>query len=176
MSVQDLLNYLAIQDPSSSFTKSVTEDIDGTVLERLEYIANRAGGVAQVANQGYEVYPAAAAGINPTNAGSAWANGAWSEVVASTAHDDYIIGATFSRDAATFEAEVDIGVGGAGAESAVSTIPMQTATYVAEFVMFFPFPIPVASGSRIAVRVRSSSTTNEPARIRIVYVRQANLG
>lgn len=44
MSVQDLLNYLAIQDPSSSFTKSVTEDIDGTVLERLEYLCNRAGG------------------------------------------------------------------------------------------------------------------------------------
>lgn len=53
MSVQDLLNYLAIQDPASSFTKSVTEDIDGTVLERLEFIANRVG--AAQANPQYYI-------------------------------------------------------------------------------------------------------------------------
>lgn len=33
--------FRAVMDPGSGFSKSVTEDIDGTVLERLEYIANR---------------------------------------------------------------------------------------------------------------------------------------
>lgn len=38
--------YQAILD--TAFSSSVTEDIDGTVLERLEYIANRSGAGSQV--------------------------------------------------------------------------------------------------------------------------------
>lgn len=40
MSASDLLNYLALQDPSSGFSASVTGDANGTVLERLQYLVD----------------------------------------------------------------------------------------------------------------------------------------
>lgn len=135
-----------------------------------------------VSNEGYEIYPAAASGIDPANNGSAWASGAWSEVVASTAQADYIVGLLWDADGDAFEGEIDIGTGGAGSEAVKSTIPcISTADGSAgaggrgRGPFFLPFPIAVPTSTRIAVRVRSSSTSIGPRNIRLIYVRQASL-
>lgn len=181
MSIFDLENYRALQDPSSAFSKSVTEDIDGTILERLEYIANRVGGSRfRVGGSGYQVYPSAAAGVSPSNAGVAWANGTWSQVVASTAANIFIVGVSFGAEASSFEAEIDIGVGAAGAEVSKVTIPhtqraVSSAGFTVSQVVMLPDPIAVASGTRIAARVRSSSTSNEPELIKVIYVNQSDM-
>ena len=142
----------------------------------------------KVQNEGYEVHPVAAGGINPANAGSSWSNGAWSQVVASIAQDQYIVGLTWTpedNDGGAFEWELDIGVGGSGAEVVRSTISGAISKTGQDHsvgsragggeTIFLPSPLLVASGSRIAVRCRSSSTTREPASVKLIYVRQANL-
>lgn len=40
MSWEGLQNYLALQDPSSGFAKTVSADANGTVLERLQYLVD----------------------------------------------------------------------------------------------------------------------------------------
>ena len=150
-------------------------------------------GMNKVTGSGYLVMPSAATGIDPANSGSAWTDGAWSQVVASTAEDDSIIGIIHSWDdmvnAANVESEIDIGTGGAGSEVAVATVPAMMQQHVGSggfsstnvqgngdlVTKFFPAPIEIASGTRVAVRVRSSSTTKEPANIRLVYVKKAEL-
>ncbi len=146
-------------------------------------------GMNKVTGSGYLVMPAAATGIDPANSGSAWTNGAWSQLLASTAEADSIIGIIASWNTlenSTFaEADVDIGTGGAGSETVVSTVPLirhpiesgvgtMSPAIAINFIML-PAPIEVATSTRIAVRVRSSVTTGEPANIRLIYAKAAEL-
>ncbi len=137
----------------------------------------------KVQNAGYQVYPAAASGIDPANGGAGiGSSGAWSQIVASTAAAVYVTHISFNWEAPTtgIEAEIDLGTGGAGAESVVS---MVAASYeygsavgmYPGMVIPLPFPIAVATSTRIACRVRSSSTTLEPKNIKLIYVEQASL-
>lgn len=149
-------------------------------------------GMNKVTGSGYLVMPAAATGISPANAGVAWNNGAWSQVVASTSEDDSIVGIIYGWDSllgtTRVEAEIDIGTGGAGSETAVSTIPAIRQQSVSgglsasnvtgasdERMVMFPAPIEVASGTRVAVRVRSGDTGLEPSNIRLIYAKKAEL-
>ena len=152
-------------------------------------------GMNKVTGSGYLTMPAAAGGIDPANAGSAWANGAWSQVVAGTSEDDSIIGIIYGwdsqADSDNTEAEIEIGTGGAGSEVAVGYIPAtkqailslgggatQLVTYgnsVDQRPVFFPAPIEIPASTRVAVRVRSSSTTREPANIRLIYAKASEL-
>lgn len=146
-------------------------------------------GMNKVTGSGYLVMPSAATGIDPANSGSAWTNGAWSQLLASTAEADSIIGIIASwntLETSTFaEADVDIGTGGAGSETVVSTVPLirhpiesgvgtMSPAIAINFIML-PAPIEVATSTRIAVRVRSSVTTGEPANIRLIYAKAAEL-
>lgn len=149
------------------------------------------GGMNKVTGSGYQVYPSAATGIDPANSGSAWTNGSWSEVVASTGSAVSVIGIYYDWDQFTdvnsVEAEIDIGTGAAASETAVTTIPVAKRVILETLggnggdnsmdfrPVFFPAPIEVATSTRIAVRVRSSNTTVEPANIRLIYVAAASL-
>ena len=147
-------------------------------------------GMNKVTGSGYLVHPAAASGIDPANSGVAWTNGAWSEVVASTAQAQSIVGMMFGWDSllsnTLVEAEIDIGTGAAASEVAVATIPAlrqpdrsgggTEPNGAAEILpFFFPAPIEVASGVRVSVRLRSSSTTLEPDNIRLIYAKASEL-
>lgn len=164
---------------------------DGALAQLLA--TGDVSGMNKVTGSGYLVMPAAATGIDPANSGSAWTNGAWSQVLASTSEADSIIGIMYSWDDLvndTFvEAEIDIGTGAAAAEVAVGTIPAIKQQSVKESgaasadidnsfdlrPLFFPAPIEIATSTRVAVRVRSSSTTLEPANIRLIYAKAAEL-
>lgn len=154
----------------------------GDISQMIKYLIANAGNGRKVSGSGYLVYPAAAAGIDPANAGSAWANGAWSEVVSSTAQANFIVGLTFTFDASsgTIEADIAIGTGAAASETEVSAISVALmnvggVTTESTGVIMFPHAIPVATATRIAVRVRSSNTTLEPNNIRLIYVKQSEL-
>lgn len=141
---------------------------------RWRAIAGPGGsGMMKVQNDGYEVYPAAAAGIDIGVSGVAWTNSAWSEVVASTGSAVYVIGALMraSLDTAT-ELEMDIGTGGAGAEAVKTTIPVQSALTQ---VVMLPAPIAVATATRIAIRQRTNNGDDGIYNVKLIYVEQANL-
>lgn len=146
----------------------------------------------KVTGSGYLVMPAAATGIDPANAGTAWNNGAWSEVVSSTSEARSVIGIIYGWDAqdnnTLVAAEIDIGTGGSGSETAVTTVPAHkqrsvNGPYGGAVIdgsddhrpVFFPASIEIASGTRVAVRVRSSDTGREPADIRLIYVKGTEL-
>lgn len=149
-------------------------------------------GMNKVTGSGYLVMPAAATGIDPANAGTAWNNGAWSELTSSTGEDRSVIGVIYGWDAqdnnTLVEAEIDIGTGGSGSETAVTTVPAHKQRSVNggpgnavingsddHTPVFFPASIEIASGTRVAVRVRSSDTGREPADIRLIYVKKTEL-
>jgi len=134
------------------------------------------GGMKKVQGSGYRVYPSAADGITPANAGSAWANGAYSQVVASTAAAIYVTHVMFGIDGSSQEVEIDIATGGAGAETVVSTvcysIPNTTDVSV---VLPLPFVIAIPTSTRIAVRMRESGTTTTVEDVKLMYINQADL-
>lgn len=148
-------------------------------------------GMNKLTGSGSLVMPAAATGIDPANSGVAWSNGAWSQVVASTSEADSIIGIIYGWDSQAnsdnTEAEIEIGTGGAGSEVAVGYIPATKQAILAggaggsnansgdQRPVFFPAPIEIPASTRVAVRVRSSSTTREPANIRLIYAKASEL-
>lgn len=171
MSVQDLLNYIALQD--EGFSRSVTEDIDGNVLERLEYLANRAGGAKKVQGSGYLAMPANAGVVVLSAGGSAWTKGSYSQITASTSEADYLVGIVLSG-ANSADFEVDIATGGAGSEAVISTIAFTKYTNVQGHVVSLPYPIAVGSGVRIAGRC-SCSSAGLSIYVKLLYIKQSDL-
>lgn len=146
----------------------------------------------KVTGSGYQVMPAAATGIDPANSGSAWTSGAWSQLLASTSEADSIIGIIYGWDDMVnntlVEAEIEIGTGAAASEVAVGMVPAYKQQAIADLTggvntdnsldqrpVFLPAPIEIAASTRVAVRVRSSSTTLEPANIRLIYAKASEL-
>jgi len=125
----------------------------------------------KVISGGYKVYPSAANGITPPNAASAWANGAYSEVVASTAEAIYITHISVSLDGSGAEAEIDIATGGSGSEIIVGTVTcgIPNVTDIG-YVIQLPFVIEVAASTRISVRMRESGTGLTVEQVRLMYV------
>jgi len=186
-------------DPSSlyegMFWYNATDDVFRGYRgsSKLEFLMDGdVSGMNKVTGSGYLVMPSAATGIDPANSGSAWTSGAWSEVKSSTSEADSIIGIIYGWDGinnnSSVEAEIDIGTGSAASEVAVTTIPLLKQQLAAGGVgsdademsidmraIMFPAPIEVANGTRIAVRVRSSDTGIEPANIRLIYTKAAEL-
>lgn len=178
MSVQDLLNYIALQD--EGFSRSVTEDIDGNVLERLEYLANRAGGAKKVSGSGYLVYPSAAGAATVSCPGTLWANGSYTQVVSATAQAIYVVGVlVVPVSDSAFEFEMDLAAGGAGSEVVIGTLAFQRRynTNVGHSdgtVVMLPFPIAIATSTRIAARGRASVASMQWW-VKLIYVNQSDL-
>ena len=158
-----------------------TDDDNYTLSIRKNGALAEVGGAMKVSGSGYLVYPSAAAGIDPANSGSAWTSGSYSEVVASTAQANYIVGMAFTvqaTNAGVIEGEIDIATGGAGAETVVSTYPWAVDMVDSSgfgFNVTFPHAIAIATTTRIAVRQRSSSTTIEAHNVKLIYVKQSEL-
>lgn len=121
----------------------------------------------------YKVVPAAAAGISrASSGGAAWSNSAYTQVVAASVitSDFWICGGIFvphtpvAAADITYETEIDLAVGGAGAEVVIATFPMamRVDTLVGPVVTaYVPLPNPkfVVANSRLAVRIRQSLAT-----------------
>jgi len=180
--IQDLLDKAV----GTTDTAAMTGSASGSLAERLQYLSdNIPKGVRRLQGSGYLVIPAAAAGVTPSWGGSAWTNGSYVQVIASTAEAEYLLGimlnfGDFSGPA--WEAEFDIATGGAGSETVISTHPLQRrdvssasgkAGSVA-MVAMFPYPIAVATSTRIAIRVRMSASMATEG-VKLIYCKQADL-
>ncbi len=129
-------------------------------------------GMNKVTGSGYLTTP----GASLPNVTPALANSAWVQVVASTTEADSLIGIGYRTATA---GQMDIGVGSAGAEVAVSTILLPT-TYPTggspiETTVMLPATIEIPAGSRISVRTRVGSTSASVSLSGIMYVKASEL-
>jgi hypothetical protein len=102
--------------------------------------------------------------VDVNSSASAWANGAWAQLVASVSNNS-ILGAVMASSGtsgANVEFEVDLGIGAAASEVVFSTFRgTRFATGVGglgQYVMKPPYDF-IPSGSRLSARVRCEGTT-----------------
>ena len=109
----------------------------------------------------------AALAIVLTKNAAAWTWGAWAQIVAAAGvtADTLITGFTLenpSNPVSTIQGEVQIGIGGAGAEAAVGTFPIAAPLFI------LPKPRWVGSGVRVAARFRSSSAAADTIDVKLL--------
>jgi len=116
-----------------------------------------------------------AAGVSVAVSTTAWAFGAWTEIVAATSAAWVIEGATLgqgqSGGGGTAEQEWQIGTGAVGAETVLTTLRTYPAG-TADMPMYFHLRNPlagIASGARVAARVRKSGTHATALPIKLCY-------
>jgi hypothetical protein len=96
--------------------------------------------------------------------------GAWAEVQASVAEEIALAGCQFSGNMTNQTAEVQFGVGAAGAETAIGTLrvgcglPSPTPS-----MLWYPFAVRISAGARLAVRIRVSSGSGASENVFPVY-------
>jgi hypothetical protein len=133
------------------------------------------GSVATTPNPSL-VAPSAAAGVSVTPSGTAWANSAWVEVIASTG-DAIVLGGITINPAVAVEYEIDVGVGAAGSEVVVTTIRGRSATAGApQTIILQPLLDNIPSGSRVSVRLRKAGTSTTAWTVKLIYYNKTNLG
>lgn len=119
-----------------------------------------------------KVAPAAATPVTITGNATAWANGNWFQLLASTSNSITIAGIVVQTSGTNVDWEFDIGVGAASSEVVVGTMRGTSRTSGAGVPQSFYFPIPIlVSGSpkRIAARIRKSGTTTTGFTLSMMY-------
>lgn len=115
-----------------------------------------------------KVYPPAAAPVTlPAGAGS-WLNGAWTQITSSTAAAVVISGLVTNASSAGSEWEIDIGKGGAGAETVIHTVRGRSSagglSGSTDQCYNFHNPLDnVPASTRIACRLRTTAGNNTAA-------------
>jgi hypothetical protein len=133
----------------------------------------------------YLSYPAAAAGISRASSGGvAWSFSAWTQIAAAGAIGDpwYLAGLTWCWHTpcaavdTTYQWIIEIGIGGAGAETTIVQIPCSVRAdtlvgYVPSNFVVLPEPKQITGNPRVAVRVAYSlaTTSNTLTGIKILY-------
>lgn len=114
--------------------------------------------------------PAAAAGASITPNASSWVNSAWVQLTAGIAHEIALIGLTFKFVSAV-EQEFDIGTGGSGSETVISTLRVKVGATKGALPQYanLPAPFPIAASTRIAVRLRKNDTNTSAVLVAATY-------
>lgn len=106
--------------------------------------------------------PSAAAGASITPSGSAWGNSNWAQILASAASALYLNHlAVIPNPVSGIQAELDIGIGGAGSEVVITTLKagFQQGSEGAPSVWRLPHLLDaIPASSRVAVRLRKKGT------------------
>lgn len=109
--------------------------------------------------------PAAANPVSVTPSGTAWTSSAWVQLLASVSAAALLTAihvGTMGTVAGGLSFEFDLGVGGAGSEVVVATLPGSNGVnsdFWATGTLRFPVPVDkVPNGSRLAVRMRKTGT------------------
>lgn len=133
---------------------------------------------------GMLVMPANASGVTLTSGGGAWTKGSYTQVLASTAEAEYIIGVLlYAPNYRDTGYEIDIATGGGGSESNISTVVHNSGTTYESgsdgpirLSVYIPFiaPVAVAASTRISARC-SDSVGSKTIVIKIVYCKQSDL-
>lgn len=103
--------------------------------------------------------PPAAAGVTLTAGSPAWANGTWGQLRAAAGSALVLVGLVGSPSAGG-EYELDLGTGGAGSETVITTIRL-AGNRGFPMVLMLPIPLDqVAATTRLAARIRTDTTSN----------------
>lgn len=131
------------------------------------------GGAMKVINGGYYLIPAGPGlGTTVTSSASADTYGSWTEMRSASGNALYIVGISVSPNGSAGYTQIDIGTGGAGAETSISeTIVRGTAAETKPFL----YPIAVAANTRIACRVADEDASAQDARVYLLVVDQADV-
>lgn len=119
---------------------------------------------------GYNYAPNGAAGVNVTPSGSAWANSNWFELISSLTDESAILGVSLRGVTDDIEWELDLGTGGAGAESFLTTLRSDTGDQLGYTNRYLPRPLPVPAGTRISCRLRKSNTLTTANVVYLLYI------
>lgn len=127
--------------------------------------------------------PPAADPSTVTPSGTAWAASAWTEVLASAAEDSCLTAlhvATTTTSSADVRLEIEIGVGAAGSEVFIASIPFSAAIGSGSWESISPrWTIPVdliPAGGRVAVRMRKSGTDTSTWSFAVAYIEKPIIG
>ncbi len=147
---------------------------DRTVAVNLHYIASP--DFDQRSSNTASVYPLSAAGVSVTPSGSAWNNSSWGQLTASTSTSILVTGLAFRLGGgAPRGLEVDLGTGGAGSETVITTARAHfgggDSTHGSQVQLLeFTYPPYVPPSTRVAVRMRGAGTNTTAFRFAVNYV------
>lgn len=125
----------------------------------ITYIKNPVSGTLLITTKPLKVAPAAAAPITVTASGSAWVNGTWATVIASTAAALVLTHGVLHLDANGVEAVIDIGVGAPGSEAVVTSFRVSSKSTISSSPSVHELPNPldnIPTGARVSARIRAS--------------------
>jgi hypothetical protein len=104
--------------------------------------------------------PPAAVGVTVTANATPWANGAWVQLRAASGAALVITGVVFGGPSVAADYELDLGIGGSGSETVITTIRATGVIIGFPSHLMLPTPLDnVAAGTRVAARLRCSSAS-----------------
>jgi hypothetical protein len=118
----------------------------------------------------------AAAMVTVTASTTIWTYGSWTTVAASAPADLYVEAVLLGAPTGSFEAQVQLGVGGAGSEVVVATVPAYWGANATAQLVPLPHAPAVASGQRVAARsLVTAGAPNNYALVKLLCVNQADV-
>lgn len=118
--------------------------------------------------------PSANNGVTVTSGAGAWTSGGWVSIIASAAADLTIaaLASSGGLPSANTDVEVDLGVGGVGAETSIGTFRFRTpgATGGSHGVLVLPVPVSgIPAGSAVSLRSRASVAAAQSPILGLLY-------
>jgi hypothetical protein len=108
-----------------------------------------------------KVLPSAAVGVTVTAGGSAWTSGSWAQLRSASGSALVIVGIVFGAPSASTDFELDLGTGGAGSETVITTLRLNVSNQGMPSVLMLPNPLDnVAASTRLAARLRCASASH----------------
>lgn len=125
----------------------------------MSYVVSPATLPLLTTSQPQKTLPSAAVGVTVTTSTTAWTSGAWAQLRAATGPALIIVGVVLGGPNASADYELDLGTGGAGAETVITTIRATCTTTATPAWLMLPTPLNnVAASTRLAARLRHSGT------------------
>lgn len=104
--------------------------------------------------------PPAAAGVTLTAGSPAWASGTWGQLRTASGAALVILGVVLGNASANADCELDLGTGGAGTETVITTIRVPMSNTGVPSWLLLPTPLDnVAAATRLAARLRSGTAS-----------------
>jgi hypothetical protein len=104
--------------------------------------------------------PAAAAGVTVTASATPWASGAWAQLRSASGPALIVAGVVLGGPSLEAEYELDLGTGGAGSETVITTIRAAATSFGLPSQLLLPTPLDnLAAATRLAARLRCSSAS-----------------
>jgi hypothetical protein len=107
------------------------------------------------------IWTPADSSLDVTSGGSAWSDGAWVEILASTPASMHMAAVSYTYAGTASSVEIELGTGAAGHEVAIGCLRdyfTSTASNTLSMV-WYPVPWAISVGVRLAVRIRATQTS-----------------